>query len=316
MICVPKTPAEAQQREALFRAILHAEYMKSVQDPEAVAKLIGFEPDDWQLKLLRSTSDRIILNCSRQVGKSTTAALLVLHQALAHPGSLIILVSPSLRQSSELFRKFADATNALPDKPEMEVENRLSFEFANGSRVVAIPASERTTVGFSAVDLIVEDESAYVPDNIYRALRPMLAVSKGRYIQMSTPMGKRGHFYQAWSGSKNWERYMVLAEPNQKPPATDGRPLVFQSGCDRISPEYLAEELEELGPLWFRQFYRAEFVELVDQIFTEAMIASAFAGGREKKVTALFGAKVGAIDPIITLAPKVKSSALFGGLVR
>ena len=74
-------------------------------DPVLMAQAVGLEPDPWQVRLLRSSSDRILLNCCRQSGKSTMAAILVLHAALYQPGGLVLLLSPALRQSQELFRK-------------------------------------------------------------------------------------------------------------------------------------------------------------------------------------------------------------------
>ncbi len=79
--------------------------LKLSLDPVAFAKELGFNPDPWQARVLMWSGNRILLNCSRQTGKSTTAAILALHKAIYKPDSLILLVSPSLRQSSELFRK-------------------------------------------------------------------------------------------------------------------------------------------------------------------------------------------------------------------
>lgn len=76
-------------------------------DRVSFARALGIEPDPWQNELLRSSSDRVLLNCSRQSGKSTTSALLALHRALYHPGSLILCLAPALRQSQELFSKLA-----------------------------------------------------------------------------------------------------------------------------------------------------------------------------------------------------------------
>ena len=39
---------------------------------------LKFEPDPWQAQFLRSRHQRIILNCSRQSGKSTITAILAL----------------------------------------------------------------------------------------------------------------------------------------------------------------------------------------------------------------------------------------------
>jgi phage terminase large subunit-like protein len=49
----------------------------------------------------------VLLNCSRQSGKSTIAGILALHCALYQPGSLVLVLAPALRQSQELFGKVA-----------------------------------------------------------------------------------------------------------------------------------------------------------------------------------------------------------------
>jgi hypothetical protein len=65
---------------------------------------LNFVADPWQRRLLRSRSPAVMLNCCRQSGKSTTAAIVALHTAIYDPG-LTLCVSPSLRQSRELFAK-------------------------------------------------------------------------------------------------------------------------------------------------------------------------------------------------------------------
>ena len=65
-------------------------------DPVAFAReALSFIPDPWQAQALRWSGKRLLLNCSRQSGKSTTAAILALHRALFYPASLVLLVSPS-----------------------------------------------------------------------------------------------------------------------------------------------------------------------------------------------------------------------------
>jgi hypothetical protein len=85
-------------------------------DRVAFARAVGIEPDDWQENLLRSTATRILLNCARQSGKSTVAGVLAVHAALYEPHSLVLLLSPTLRQSQELFKKCLSLYRAA-DKP-------------------------------------------------------------------------------------------------------------------------------------------------------------------------------------------------------
>ena len=86
-------------------------------DPALFAQSLGFTPDDWQADVLRS-KDNMLLNVHRQGGKSTTVAVKALHKAVYTPGLLILTLSPSLRQSSELFRKVRGFYDAMP--PEIK----------------------------------------------------------------------------------------------------------------------------------------------------------------------------------------------------
>jgi hypothetical protein len=79
-----------------------------------------------------------------------------------------------------------------------------------GSRLVGVPSREDTVRGFSAVSLILVDEAARVPDEMYHSVRPMLAVGYGAFWLMSTPLGKRGFFWEAWDrGKEPWTRISV-----------------------------------------------------------------------------------------------------------
>src|SRR5262249_36446976 len=137
---------------------------------------LGFIPDPWQRRLLRSTSRWVLLNCCRQSGKSTTTAIVALHQAFYDPG-LVLCVSPSLRQSGELFAKTIGFLKSLEPVEPLEEDNKSSCELANGSRIVSLPGDPDTVRGYSAPKLVTSDEAAYIPDAMNAAIAPMLAVS-------------------------------------------------------------------------------------------------------------------------------------------
>jgi hypothetical protein len=235
------------------------------------ADALGLAPDDWQLKLLRSDAPRVILNCSRQSGKSTMAGILALHRALTSAGSLVLILAPAERQAKELFSKVAEAYGALGHAIPAESYRKLGMELANGSRIEALPGTEKTIRGFSGVDLLVVDEASRVTDELYYAVRPMLAVSGGRLMMLSTPYGKRGVFYDEWTGGGAWDRYEV--------PAWE---------CPRISAAFLAEEREAL-PAWvFRQEYECSFEDTEDQVFSSELVRAAIT----PEVEPLFGEDV------------------------
>ena len=211
-------------------------------DPANLFTLSGKPPDPWQAQLLRSLSKRLLLLCNRQAGKSTVAAALALREALLHPPALVLLLSPSLRQSSELFRKVADNFAALGRPAEVSFESVLRIEFANGSRILSLPADEKNIRGFSGAAMLVIDEASRVDDTLYYAVRPMLAVSGGKLVALSTPFGKRGWFYHEWHSEDAWERVRVTADQ-----------------CPRIPAEFLEEERRKLGPEWYAQEYECDF---------------------------------------------------------
>jgi phage terminase large subunit-like protein len=201
------------------------------RDPVAFARSLNIEPDPWQCDLLTSSHKRIILNCSRQSGKSTVVAILALHHALLNPGALVAVVSPSQRQSTELLRKVSDFYRQLGQPGGSVADSATTLELRNGSRIIALPGSEPSIRGFTA-SLVLIDEAAQVSEEIYRSIRPSLAVSGGRLILLSTPRGKQGIFWRAWDGEQNWKKVNVTAEQ-----------------CPRISKEFLGEERRALGPL-------------------------------------------------------------------
>src|SRR5262249_40570097 len=112
-------------------------------DPAELMALAGMAPDPWQTRLMRPDLPRPLLLCARQGGKSSVAAALALRTALLQPGSLVLLLSPSLRQSGELFRKVLDLFNALGRPLAVAAESALRLELNNGARVVCLPGDEK-----------------------------------------------------------------------------------------------------------------------------------------------------------------------------
>ena len=86
---------------------------------------------------------------------------------------------------------------------------------------------------------MIVDDAARVADGDMAALRPVVEVSKGRLLLMSTPVDRSGFFFRIWTAkperSGDWVKISATAEE-----------------CDRLSPEFLEEErayLEEI-PFW------------------------------------------------------------------
>jgi hypothetical protein len=234
-------------------------------DAALLAARAGYLVDDWQRDVLRSTHHQILMNCSRQSGKSTITALMALHQAIYTDSSLVLLLSPSLRQSQELFRKTKSSLRALGrDAQSIEEESSLRVELANGSRIVCLPGKEGSVRGYSSVSLLIIDEAARVEDELYQAVRPMLAVSRGRIVLLSTPFGKRGFFWRTWNEPQGWHVVTVNAY-----------------SCPRIDREWLESERLQIPDMFFRSEYLCEFTEAEDSVFRYDDVQAAFSSDLE-----------------------------------
>lgn len=215
------------------------------------------ELDYAQRQIFDPKNKRVILNCHRQYGKSTISSLLCLHTAIYSPRSLCLLVSPSLRQSSENFRKVLDALS-LGDRPELEEDTKLSLKLSNGSRIVALPGSQRTIRGFSAPDTIVIDEDGQAEDELFEGVYPMLTSNpSGRMILASTPWLPSGHFHKIWTEGVGWLKIKIDCYENP-----------------RLSAETIAEAKLQLSPQAFARDYLCQFIEPEEQIFSSELFKS------------------------------------------
>lgn len=181
-----------------------------------------------------------------------------------------MITCPTQRQSSEFLLKAAEFLERLRIKPRSDGRQRHSLLLPNRSRLIALPgkANGATIRGFSALSLLIIDEAALVNEPLYRSLRPMLAVGQGDLWLLSTPYGKRGFFYQEWAfGGERWTRFRV--------PATE---------CPRIPADFLEEERESSGDLYFSQEYMCEFHATDDALFHDELVRNALCSGIEPLV--------------------------------
>jgi phage FluMu gp28-like protein len=233
--------------------------MAYAMDPVAFAvDRLGITPDPWQADMLRSSRPTLV-NCSRQSGKTTTVAVKATHQAVYEPGSLVLCIAPTQRQSAICAGKINKLIKALEPVEQLESDNKLSFTLANKSQIVALPGDPDTLRGYSAPQLIIIDEGAFTSNEMMEAIVPMLAVSEGRLLILSTPNGQRGFFYESWiSPDDDWLRISV--------PATQ---------CLRIKPAYLELMRKKMPPYKFRQEFFCEFTDSENQIFSSELVRSA-----------------------------------------
>lgn len=204
-------------------------------------------PDPWQKELLLqivAKEENCIVCCSRQIGK--TEAVAVAAYVVAAIGGFALVLSPSDEQSKEFHSRVLSYHNSWNLVPHTSEPTKHELNLHNHGRVLALPNNERTVRCRSAVDLLIIDEAARVPDALYGAVRPMLAVSRGRTVLLSTPFGRRGFFYREWVGEglSNWRRH--------------SHPWYH---CPRIPEKFVEEERRAHGDFWIQQEYECKFID-------------------------------------------------------
>ncbi len=221
------------------------------RDPAALMRDAGMTPDPWQVALLRSADPRVLMLCARQVGKSSVVSILALKTALTQPGTTTTLVAPVEEQATELLRKVMAAYNAIGRPVPVVRESATRLELANGSRVLALPGKERRMRSYTS-SLLIIDEAARVPDDVVNAASPTMAVSKGRFVALSTAFAKSGWFYDQWQDAA--EPYLRLS--------------ITAHQCPRIPPAFLEGERRKLGARWFDMEYLNVFGDDIAAVFS------------------------------------------------
>lgn len=206
-------------------------------------------PDPWQRKVLSDPRSNWILNASRQSGKTTVVSAQCLWEAMCC-GSFVLILSASEPQAFEFFERVISLYRKWPLVEAVDEPTKSELRLVNGGRILAKANNEATVRVYSSVGRLVIDEASRVPDTLYGAVTPMLAVSGGRKTLLSTPFGKRGFFYNSWTRGKNFRREEV--------PWTR---------CPRLTPQFIEGERAEHGDLWVQQEYECKFLDTVSGVF-------------------------------------------------
>ena len=224
-----------------------------VPDPVTfIQDAIGMTLDPWQREVIESTEKRVLMPCARQVGKSQTAANLCAYRAVAEPGINILLISPSLRQSRLLFDKVESVLmKSVNPKVTFDIHTRTHLQLSNGSSIHALPGTNADLVRGHTSQFVIIEESCFISPTVFEVIFPMLGTTNGTIVQLSTPNGPQGVFWNSWVNEEDWHKVKVFAED-----------------CPRISAEFLEEAFAKLGDYRARQEYGLEFLS-IDRIFEQ-----------------------------------------------
>jgi len=239
--------------------------MRVREDPVVFAEtFLGWRPFPYQEKLLCDSSKRIVSCWGRQCGKTSTVAVKAIHFAYCNPNVTVLIASPSLRQSMIMFERVLDFVKSSSILSRVVArKTRTTVQLLNGSQIVALPCSENLLRGYTA-DIIICDEAAFMPEEvIVQVIFPMLSVTNGSAIFLSTPWGRDHFFYRAFMDPSYSVHHVKSTE------------------CPLIKPEFLEEQRLNMSEEAFRSEYLAEFVESAHCFFSQDLIRGCIDPGLE-----------------------------------
>jgi hypothetical protein len=152
---------------------------------------------DYQKEMLDSfVNNRFsILMASRQVGKTISSSIFMLHKILFDNDKNIMIVANKGDTAVEIVDKIKSIYSLLPFflKPGIKTWNQKSLTFENGCRIKTSARTKTPAIGFT-IDVLYLDEFAHIPSNIiepyYTAAFPTTAaVQNSKIIITSTPNG-------------------------------------------------------------------------------------------------------------------------------
>lgn len=230
--------------------------LRAALDPAVLFRhAFGFDPIDWQTAYLREERPAVVLK-GRQVGASLAAAALAIHTATYRPNTHCIIVSPTLKQSSEIAVKARRGLRQLGTR--LDQDSASSLRLSNGSRILSLPGTARSVRGWSA-DLLILDEAAFIEAETWTAARALVATG-GRLVVQSTPGAETGDFYE-----------LVQAEDLDV-----ARYTIRSDSVPTIAPEFLEAERRAMSPDAYAAEYECAFAKTGASLFSLDRIESLF----------------------------------------
>jgi len=263
----------------------------SKTDPSIFARwYLGVKPFVYQDMVLNDESNRIIVCSSRQIGKTYVTAIKALHYAMFNPDSSILVFSRNNNQSKRFIREMKKLMQEGMDNLKRETyssiaetyinesdeewmfpqdidskkpNNTEEFSLTNGSIIRSLPATDSSR-GYTA-DLVIVDEAAFVPDDIFEmVIEPTVRFTGGTIILLSTPNGQKGFFYHLFDPldkqvgreyKRYWWKWEICPNPNIK--------------------EMTEKKRKQLDAMTFAQEYEAQFTVDSDSFFQSRKIREA-----------------------------------------
>lgn len=233
--------------------------------PSLLLDAAGRTPDPWQRDALDSPTSRDALLAARQTGKGEVLTVRGLHRAAYFPGSVVGILSPSLRQSVRLLRRIRRSLWLTPHVTALNHAS-TSLLLSNGSEVHAWPGSRPDLIRGDTLDLLLCDEAAWVSDDAFAAAMPMLTMTNGAAVLASTPGGPDGLLFRIF----NPDAYPYADDADLSDDDADDwhAVKVTAAECPRYTPRALATLARTLGDTRYRVELMCEWADADDAVFS------------------------------------------------
>ena len=213
--------------------------------------------DEWQEEVME-TKGNMVLRSGRQVGKSTIIGLKAAKYALEHQKKLIMVISKTERQAGLLFQKILLNIHEIDKTQIKKGKDRPTkhlINLKNGSKIFSLPAGDTGygIMGYT-INLLIADEAAFVPEEVWNSIIPSLAVSRGNIWLLSTPFIKEGYYYNCFKDPT----FTAFHQSSED--------------CPRKDQQFLDHQKEILSKANYAQMYLGEFRDEIKQFFSDELI--------------------------------------------
>lgn len=219
---------------------------------------------EWQqdvfdeIKASEGTSKTLCIKAKRQVGKSILCIVALEYFAFKNAGSIGYLLEPTLAQSRRVFKQMVKSLGG-EDSPVIKSSNStlLELELFNGSQIIFKSAEQREALRGATVknSILIIDEGAYIDDDIFFILDPVVDATKSPTLIVSTPLFLSGEFYERYKRGKEGSKFVK---------SFDWSTYDTSALLDKEKLEYYRENMT---PLKFRSEILGEFIEEGSYIF-------------------------------------------------
>lgn len=191
----------------------------------------------------------VVVNSSRQKGKSYMVSNILLWYACNIPRTNNFYVSPTLKQAKSIYKLIVDAiSNAKIIKSKNATD--LVIKLINGSTINFKSAEQRDSLRGYTADFLAIDECAFISDDIFYLILPWVDAKNAPILMTSTPFIKAGFFYQYFNyGLDNQHNTITIDWSTEE----------FKDSIEQILP---ASKLEEYRQALPKNVFRTEYLGL------------------------------------------------------